>query len=79
MPGSITTATSAKLAPGLNEIKLGPWVPGLQNHVTICVDRAFGQAQVFYNDLPTPSFGVLKWVDGKDTVTFPIKCGGNYS
>ncbi len=78
--GDMTTpVVSASLNAGLNEVSVGPWVPGLENHIARCNMRAVAQTQVMYNDVPDPIFHALKWPDGSDTVGLPIKCGGNFS
>jgi hypothetical protein len=69
----------AQLKPGLNEVSVGPWVPGLENHEAACAMRAVAQTQVVYNDTPDRFFHALLWADGSDHVALPIKCGGNYS
>lgn len=68
----------AELKPGFNEISVGPWIPGLENHRANCAVRANAETQVMYNDTPDPFYHVLLWYDGKDRVTLPIKCGGNF-
>lgn len=78
--GSMSTpVVSASLTAGLNEVTVGPWVPGLENHMATCATRAVAQTQVMYNDVPDLIFHALKWPDGTDTAGVPIKCGGNYS
>ena len=69
----------AELKPGLNEVSIGPWIPGLENHLAACAMRAVAQTQVMYNDTPDRFFHALLWADGRDRVVLPIKCGGNYS
>ncbi len=69
----------ATLKPGLNEVSVGPWVPGLENHEAACAVRAVAQTQVMYNDTPDRFYHALLWPDGSDRVVLPIKCGGNYS
>ena len=68
----------AELKPGFNEINVGPWVPGLQNHLAVCAVRTNAETQVLYNDTPDSFYHVLKWVDGRDRVTLKINCGGNF-
>ena len=69
----------AQLKPGLNEVSVGPWIPGLENHMAACAMRAVAQTQVMYNDTPDRFYHALLWADGSDHVALPIKCGGNYS
>ncbi len=69
----------AELQHGLNEVSVGPWVPGLENHVTICATRALAETQVLYDDSPEHVFHLLAWPDGRDRVTLPIQCAGNFS
>ena len=82
-PGSTgatqSAPTVAELKPGFNEVQVGPWVPGLRNHLADCASRATAETQVTYNDTPDPFYRVLKWLDGSDRVWLQIKCGGNYS
>ena len=68
----------AELKPGFNEISVGPWIPGLENHKTNCAVRANAETQVMYNDTPDPFYHALTWYNGNDHVTLPIKCGGNF-
>ncbi len=79
--GSLTESSvaPAELKPGLNEISVGPWIPGLENHLAICAQRAVAEIQVMYNDSPEPFFHALLWPDGSDRVALPIKCGGNFA
>ncbi|MBI5304189.1 MAG: hypothetical protein HY868_18800 [Chloroflexi bacterium] len=71
--------TPVELKSGFNEISVGPWVPGLQNHRAACATREYADTQVLYNDSPDPIFRALTWIDGKDRTTLTIKCGGDYS
>ncbi|MBI5651139.1 MAG: hypothetical protein HZC40_11950 [Chloroflexi bacterium] len=71
--------TQAEIKPGFNEVKVGPWVPGLQNHRAACASRANAETQVWYNDEPGPYFKTLKWYNGADHTTLAIKCGGDYA
>ena len=73
-----SATTPAELAPGLNEVSIGPWIPGLENHVTRCAIRARPEVQVQYNDTPDPFFHVLLWPDGSDHLVMSIKCGGDF-
>lgn len=79
--GSLTQSSvvRAELKPGLNEISVGPWIPGLENHLAICAQRAVAETQVMYDDTPDPFFHPLLWPDGSDRVPLPIQCGGNYA
>ncbi len=81
--GSRSIAESAEtpieLHSGLNEVSVGPWIPGYENHVTICATRAYAETQVWYNDGPDRTFHLLTWLDGSDSVTLPILCGGTFS
>lgn len=67
-----------ELAPGLNEISIGPWVPGYENHLTRCAPKSMAYAQVVYNDTPDPFYHPLLYPDGSDHVEVRIQCGGNY-
>ena len=68
-----------QLKPGLNEIMIGPWVPGLENHLATCAMRPIGSIEVHYNDSPDSNFKALAWPDGRIKVEFPIRCGGDYA
>jgi len=70
--------STAELKPGFNEIAVGPWVPGLENHLAQCAVKSNAETRVMYNDTPDPLYRALMWHDGKDRVTMQIKCGGNY-
>lgn len=78
--GGLTTSspTQAELKPGFNEVSVGPWVPGLENHVTNCALRAVSDTQVMYNDTPDPFYRALPFPDGSDRTPLPIKCGGSF-
>jgi hypothetical protein len=76
---SESSVSRAELKPGLNEISVGPWIPGFENHLAICAQRAVAEIQVMYNDTPEPFFHVLLWSDGSDRVALPIQCGGNFA
>ncbi len=71
--------TQIELKPGYNEVSVGPWIPGLENHIAHCAMRAEAQTQVMYNDTPEPYYHALLWPDGSDHVIMPIKCGGNFA
>jgi len=73
-----SSVSRAELKSGLNEVSIGPWVPGLENHLARCAVRATAETQVMYNDTPEPFFHALLWPDGRDRVPLPIQCGGNY-
>ncbi len=69
----------ADLRPGLNEVVVGPWFPGLENHRAICVTRAVAQTEVRYNDTPDRIYRLVLWHDGKERIPLPIRCGGDYA
>jgi hypothetical protein len=71
--------TTGELKPGLNEMSIGPYIPGYENHMAICAQRPVAEVQVMYNDTPEPFFHALLWPDGSDRVAIPIACGGNFS
>ncbi len=78
--GATQSAPSvAELKPGFNEISVGPWIPGLMNHLAACATRENAETQVLYNDSPEPFFHVLTWLDGADRTIMRIKCGGNFA
>ncbi|MBI4789841.1 MAG: hypothetical protein HY782_22640 [Chloroflexi bacterium] len=68
-----------ELKSGLNEVMVGPWVPGLENHQAACATRPIGAIEVHYNDTPDVFFRALAWPDGKIRIELPIKCGGDYA
>lgn len=68
----------AELKYGFNEITVGPWVPGLENHLAQCAVKTNAETRVMYNDTPDPFYRALKWHDGKEFIILTIKCGGNY-
>jgi hypothetical protein len=67
----------ATLSPGLNEVSIGPWVPGLENHRAACNDRPVGEIEIEYDG--SGAFRTLLWADGKSRIGIPIKCGGDYA
>jgi hypothetical protein len=72
--------TPATLKPGFNQILVGPWVPGLENHKASCASRPIGQIEVRYNDVPDPAiYRALPWPDGSTSINLKIACGGDYS
>ena len=82
-PPTSSGATESKPSPaelklGFNEIRVGPWVPGLENHLSRCAARANAVTRLTYNDTPDPFYRVLTWYDGRDHIILPIKCGGNF-
>ncbi len=74
-----SAAVSAELHTGLNVVTVGPWIPGFENHVTICATRAQAEAQVLYDDSPEHIFHSLQWLDGGDRTVLPIRCAGTFS
>lgn len=83
-PGGVGGATQSapsqiEIKAGFNEISVGPWVPGLQNHRAACVSRENAITEVWYNDTPDPAYRVLPWINGADHITLKIKCGGDYA
>ncbi len=75
-----TSSTTAQLSPGFHELVLGSWTPGLENHVTICVQKAVVEVVVGYSDeTKSSNFRPLPYPDGKDKALFPVQCGGNYA
>jgi len=73
-----SSPSPAELKAGFNEIQVGPWVPGLRNHLADCRSREKAYTQVTYNDTPDPFYRTLKWMDGGDHTILTIKCGGNF-
>jgi hypothetical protein len=75
-----TSVTTAQLSPGFRELVLGPWTPGLENHMTICVQKAVVEVVIGYSDeYRSSSFRPLQYPDGKDRVLLPVECGGSYA
>jgi hypothetical protein len=74
-----TSELSAQLAPGLHELVLGSWTPGLQNHVTACAVWPTVEILVEYNDFPAAnSFRPVLWPDGSERKSFSVACGGTF-
>lgn len=74
-----TSELSAQLTPGLHELMLGSWTPGLQNHVTACAVRPTVEILVEYNDFPgVNNFRPVLWPDGSERKAFAVACGGTY-
>ena len=74
-----THVTTGELKPGMNELSIGPYIHGYENHMAICAQRPVAEVQVMYNDTSEPPFHALLWPDGSDRVAIPIKCGGNFA
>lgn len=74
-----STAVPAELKPGLNEVSVGPWIPGTENHLAICATMSPALIQVMYSDTGDRFFRALLWPDGSDRVSITIQCGGNYA
>jgi hypothetical protein len=70
---SESTPVQAQLNAGFNDVTVGPWVPGLENHITACAMRPTAQIEVRYEGSP------LVWFDGKSSINLPIQCGGSFS
>jgi hypothetical protein len=78
--GGQTSATVAQLSPGFHEITLGSWTPGLESHLTICVQKPAVELVVEYSDQSrSSSFRPLEYLDGQDRLLVPVECGGSYS
>ena len=74
-----TSDLSAQLAPGLHELEIGSWTPGLQNHVTACADLRTVEILVEYSDYAAGNdFRPVLWLDDSERRTFPVVCGGNF-
>jgi hypothetical protein len=74
-----TSELSAQLTPGLHELMIGSWTPGLQNHVTACAVWPTVEILVEYNDFPaTNSFRPVQWPDGSERKAFSVACGGTF-
>ena len=74
-----TSELSAQLTPGLHELMLGSWTPGLQNHVTACAVWPAVEVLVEYNDFPAVNnFRPVLWPDGSEKKSFSVACGGTF-
>jgi hypothetical protein len=74
-----TSELSAQLTPGLHELLLGSWTPGLQNHVTACAVLPTVEILVEYNDFPAVNnFRPVLWQDGSERKAFSVACGGTF-
>ena len=74
-----TSELSAQLAPGLHELMLGSWTPGLQNHVTACAVSPAVEILVEYNDFSAVNnFRPVPWPDGSERKAFSVACGGTF-
>ena len=74
-----TSELSAQLTPGLHELMLGSWTPGLQNHVTACAVWPTVEVLVEYNDFPAVNnFRPVLWPDGSQRKAFTVACGGTF-
>ncbi len=74
-----TSVLSAQLTPGLHELVLGAWTPGLQNHVTACAVSPAVEILVEYSDIPAANnFRSVLWHDGSERKAFPVACGGTF-
>lgn len=78
-PMGQTSELSAQLGPGLHDVILRLWTPGLVNHMTICVQRQAVELELGYKDDPTRSFHPVQWLDGRERLTLPVKCGGTFA
>ncbi len=58
---------------GLNDVTVGPWVPGLENHITACATKPTAAVEIHFEG------GTLVWPTGRTAVDFPIGCGGGFS
>ena len=76
-----TSELPAQLTPGFHELLFGTWTPGLENHLSICVQRPALEIEIGYNDdFPiSRSFRPVQWADGSNKMVFPIRCGGDFS
>jgi hypothetical protein len=71
--------TQGELKSGFNEVSVGPWVPGLENHLAVCAVKTKADIRVLYNDSPDPTlFHTLLWTDGSDKTIINVQCGGNF-
>ena len=74
-----SATTQGELKPGLNQVGVGPWIPGLENHLAVCAEKSRAETRVLYNDSPDPNnFHTLLWHDGSDHIILSVECGGNY-
>ncbi len=69
----------AQLPPGLNDVSIGPWIPGLQNHLSACAMQPTVRIEVLWDGTFDGTFQPITWYDGKGTLDMPIACGGDFS
>jgi len=78
-PRGQTSELLVRLEPGLHELTLESWTPGLQNHLSACRLQPWIDLSVAYTFPPDLStYHPIPFVDGKDKVAFAVKCAGNF-
>ncbi len=78
--GGRTNEIANQLPPGFHEFLFSTWKPGLENHITVCVQKQVIELTIGYSDQEkSKNFHLLQWVDGTNRRIFPIKCGGTFA
>jgi hypothetical protein len=78
-PRGQTSELPVRLEPGLHEMTFQWWTPGLQNHISACNIQPPVQVAVAYTFPPSANFfHPIPYADGKDRLTFAVKCGGHF-
>ncbi len=78
-PRGQTSELPVRLTPGLHELTLEWWTPGLQNHISACNIQPPVQVAVAYTVPPSVNvFHSIPYVDGQDRLTFTVRCGGHF-
>ncbi len=72
-PMGQTYTRRGAIPPGYTEVVLEHWIPGLENHLTICVQKPAVIVEVKWSDDAKNDFRVL------DVQQFPVQCGGDYA
>ncbi len=72
-PTAQTYTAFKTLARGENHVTLEHWRPGLENHITICVQRPSVHVEVQWSEDGKTNW---RYVGEQD---FPVACGGSYS
>ncbi len=78
-PRGQTSELPVRLEPGLHELALDSWIPGLQNHISACSLQPTIEISVAFTFPPDYStFHQIPFADGKDKTTFAVQCGGHF-
>ncbi len=78
-PRGQTSQVPFQLPPGLSEISLGSWVPGMENHISACNAQPPVEFAVAYTLPPDRSIlHPVPYADGHDRRIFTLQCGGHF-